>query len=66
MQRTADHDLLTTRWREQVTRVVDLSLRLHSLDDDDPTTAARAEAIEAELTVARHLLADIEIGLLAS
>jgi hypothetical protein len=56
-------DLLTTRWREQVTRVTDLSFRLHSLDDADPSSWPRSDAFAAELVIARQALADIEAEL---
>jgi hypothetical protein len=61
MQDTCDR--LTARWHEELTRVTELSLRLHSLDDSDPMSSLRAEAYEAELSVARQSLAQIEAEL---
>jgi hypothetical protein len=62
-QQQQTRERLTTRWREQVTRVTDLSLRLHSLDDADPSSWPRSDAFAAELVIARRVLADIEAEL---
>jgi hypothetical protein len=57
---------LAEQWREQIDRVTDLSLRLYSLEDDDPSSSVRSEALEAELDIARNALAAIEAELVGS